>query len=197
MKLYNHALSGHCHKVRLLFSLLGRDYETVDIDIPGGEGRSPAYLAINPLGTVPALADGDIRLRDSHAILTYVASRYGDGAWVPKEPAALARVVQWLSFAANELHNGPHLLRLNRLLGAPIDVAAARSTADKALAVLDEHLAGHEWLELGRPTIADLACFPSTALAGDGGLSLEPYTNVRVWIDRIKALPGYVSMPGL
>lgn len=197
MQLYEHALSGHCHKVRLLLGILGRDYERIEVDIPAGGGQAPDYLALNPLGTVPALVDGDVRLRDSHAILAYLGGRYGGEAWLPRDPADLARVVQWLAFAANELHNGPHLLRLKRLLGVPVDLAAAQATTDKALGVLDRHLAGRSWLELGRPTVADIACFPSTALAGDGGVDLRPYAEVRGWIERIRALPGFVSMPGL
>jgi len=59
------------------------------------------------------------------------------------------------------------------------------------------HLSDRLWLELDRPTIADIAVFPFVALAGDGGIDLAPYPHVRAWIARIQALPGYVPMKGL
>ena len=65
------------------------------------------------------------------------------------------------------------------------------------LTIIDKHLADRDWLELNRATIADIACFPYIALAHEGGITLEPYPNILIWIDRIKSLPNYISMPGL
>jgi glutathione S-transferase len=65
------------------------------------------------------------------------------------------------------------------------------------LAVMNEHLGGHDWLALDRPTIADLACYPYVALAHEGEISLQDYPAVRAWMARIGALPGYVGMPGI
>jgi glutathione S-transferase len=62
---------------------------------------------------------------------------------------------------------------------------------------MESHLKKNQWLALGRPTIADIACMPYVALANEGGLSLAPYPGICAWIDRIKALPGFVSMPGV
>lgn len=58
-------------------------------------------------------------------------------------------------------------------------------------------LDNRDWLELGPPTIADIACFPYTALAGEGGITLAPYPNVLRWLERMKQLPGFISMPGI
>jgi glutathione S-transferase len=65
------------------------------------------------------------------------------------------------------------------------------------LAVIDRHLAQRQWLELDRPTIADIACFPYIALAADGKISLNDYPNLVSWIDRVKQLPSFIGMPGL
>jgi glutathione S-transferase len=62
---------------------------------------------------------------------------------------------------------------------------------------LDQHLAERTWLELGHPTIADVAVFPYVALAGDGQIDLSPYANVLSWIERVKKLPGFVGMIGI
>ena len=198
MRLHAHPLSGNSHKVRLLLGALALPYEEMAVDIPAGAHRAEAFLRLNPLGQVPVLEDGEITLRDSQAILAYLARRYDpSAAWLPEDAAGLGRVQQWLSFAANEIHHGANLARLHFLLGVPVDLAATQQRAHNALALLDRHLEGREWLELGRPTVADLACFPYAALAPEGQVPLDPYPHLRAWIGRVKALPGYVAMPGL
>ncbi|MCY1546583.1 hypothetical protein D9M68_825860 [compost metagenome] len=67
-----------------------------------------------------------------------------------------------------------------------------------ALQLLDTHLAANLWLAQGRqPSIADIAVYPYAALAGDGGIDLTPYAHLNAWFARIRALPGYIGMPGL
>jgi len=90
MKLHEVALSGNCHKVRLLLSMLGLSYESVAVDLAAGEHHTPAYLALNPFGEVPTLVDGDVAIRDSQAILVYLASCYGGERWWPQDPVRLA-----------------------------------------------------------------------------------------------------------
>jgi glutathione S-transferase len=195
--LFGHPLSGNTHRVRMLLSILKLPYEEVSVDIPAGEQRRPEFLKLNPLGLVPVLIEGERSVRDSHAILFYVAAKYGADEWMPKDPESMASVMQWMSFSANEIQNGANMARLHFLLGAPIDLSAAQSKAKHALQLVNEHLQNRDWLELGRPTLADLACYPYLALAEEGKVSLADYANVRDWITRIKALPGYVAMPGL
>lgn len=87
IRLYEFALSGNCHKVRLMLSLLGLPYESVLVSGANREHKSAAFLAMNPLGQVPVLTDGDLVVRDSQAILVYLASRYGGPTWWPQDPA--------------------------------------------------------------------------------------------------------------
>ncbi|MDI1483823.1 glutathione S-transferase family protein [Polyangium sp. y55x31] len=197
MKLYSHPLSGNSHKVRLLLSMLRLEHEEIVVDLLKGEHKTPSFLAMNPLGQVPVLVDGDETLRDSQAILVYLARKYGGEAWLPSDPAGMARVVQWLSFAANEVHHGPFLARLHFLLGVQLDLGLAQDRSRAALDVLDAHLAKRSWLEHDRPTIADIAVFPYVGLVREGKVQLDDYRNVIAWIERIRALPGYVPMQGL
>ena len=69
MKLYDREQSGNCHKVRLLLSMLGLEYERVPVDLGSGEHRKPEFLRLNPRGQVPTLTDGDVTVWDSQAIL--------------------------------------------------------------------------------------------------------------------------------
>ena len=197
IKLYRHPLSGHSHRVQLLLSLLGRPTELIDVDLRAGAHKQPQFLALNTFGQVPVIDDGGTIVADANAILVYLARKYGGEAWLPGHPAQAGAIVQWLSLAANELHHGPHLARLHFLLGVDLNLAAAQEQTRQVLRLLESHLATRTWLELERPTVADLACFPYVGLAPEGKVSLEPYPAVRAWIDRVKALPNYPSMPGL
>jgi glutathione S-transferase len=198
MKLYTHPLSGNAHKVRLLLSALGLDYEPIVVDLGAGAHHKSDFVAKNPRGQVPVLEDADVRLYDSQAILVYLARRYDrEDRWLPVDPGAQAVIQQWLSFAANELHNGVHLARFHYLLGADVPLENATAVGLRSLNLLERHLATRPFLEFGRVTLADLACFPPVGLAPEGKISLAGFPNVRGWIDRIKALPYYVDMPGL
>ena len=111
IKLYRFALSGHAHRAELLLSLLGLPFDAIDVDLPKGEHKRPEFLAMNPFGQVPVIDDGGTVVADSNAILTYLALRYGDPSWLPRDPLGAARVQRWLSVAAGPLAYGPARVR--------------------------------------------------------------------------------------
>ena len=195
MQLYDFDLSGNCYKVRLMLGLLRQPYERVPVDLRGGEQRSEAFLRLNPKGQVPVLVDGEAVIADSQAILVYLARRYGEGHWLAQESAAEARVQFWMSTAANEVQNGVATARLVKFFGFPGDYEVAYEKAQALLELLDNHLAGRDWLEGERPTVADVAVYPYVALAPDGEVSLQDAPNVRRWIAGIEALSGYTPLP--
>ena len=197
MKLYDLELSGNCYKVRLFAALAKIPLEMVPVDFMGGEHKRPPLTNLNPWGELPILEDGKVVLRDSQAILVYLAAQYGDENWLPRDATGLGEVMQWLSTSANEIQNGPGAARLVDKFGYAIDKANTLQRADRILPLIEAHLAAHQWLALGRPTIADCAVMPYVALAPEGGIALEAYPNIRQWIARIKALPGFIPMPGI
>ena len=197
IKLYDTKVSGNCYKVRLFLSVLSLKHELVSIDLKGCEHKSPEFQSLNPLSQVPVLVDGDVTIHDSQAILTYLARRYGGDSWFPNDPQSLARVVQWLSIAANELEHGPYAARLANDLKLPIDLPPAQERAHEILSVMEGHLAERTWLELECPTIADIACYPAIALAPRGDISLDLYPSVKAWLKRVTQLRGYKPMPGI
>ncbi len=195
IRLYRHPLSGHAHRVELFLSLLGCRFETIDVDLVGGAHKSPEFLARNPFGQVPVIEDGDLTIADSNAILVYLASRYDtSGRWLPRDPVPAAHVQQWLSVAAGQLASGPAAARLVSLFGAKLDHDRAKTIATGLYGVLDRHLAGRRFLVGDKPTIADIAIYSYTAHAPEGGVSLEPYREVRAWLARVESLPGFVAM---
>lgn len=197
LKLYDLEVSGNCYKVRLLASLLGVPLELVPVDFMAGAHKKSPLIDINPFGEVPTFQDGDLVLRDSQAILVYMARKWSGEAWLPTEAASMAKVVSWLMVAENDIARGPNDARLHDKFGYKLDVALAREKSARILGIMDAHLKDNEWLALGRPTIADIACMPYVALGHEGGVSLQPYPAVQAWLDRVKALPGFIGMPAI
>jgi len=197
MKLYHTELSGNCHKVRLMLSLLEIEHERVLIDLVNGEHKSTDFLKLNPLGQVPVLIDGDTLIRDSQAILVYLTRKYKREDWLPLEAESMAKVMQWLSFAANEINTSLFIARLHFRFGMDFDWETAQQKGKQVLQIINNHLQNRNWLECNSATIADIACYPYVGLAPEGKVALEPYPNILAWIDRIKQLPNYEAMPGL
>jgi glutathione S-transferase len=197
MRLYDRDVSGNCYKVRLLCSLLNVPVELIDVDISEGAHKRSPLIDLNAFGQLPILEDGGLILRDSQAILVYVARRFGGAPWLPVDPASMALVMQWLMVAENEIARGPGDARLHDKFGVKLDVALARERATRILTIMDGHLSGKQWLVLDRPTIADVACMPYVALGREGGVTLESCPAVLGWVERIKKLPGFIGMPGI
>jgi len=79
-------------------------------------------------------------------------------------------------------------------LNYPRDLEKLQAGAHRVFKIMAARLAD---LELGHPTIGDIACFPYTAMAVEGGIDLTPYKHVRAWVERMKRLPGFIPMPGI
>jgi glutathione S-transferase len=197
MKLHDLELSGNCYKVRLLCALLDVPITLVPVDFLGGEHKGERFTKLNPFQELPVLEDEGLVLRDSQAILVYIARKYGTERWLPTSAAELAHVMEWLSTAANDVARGPNDARLHDLFGYSLDIDVARKKAHRVLGVLEIHLTSREWLAVAWPTIADIACFPYVALAPQGGVPLTDYPAVHRWLKRIKALPNFIPMPGI
>lgn len=201
IKLYDLERSGNCYKVRLLMSLLDIDYEKIAVNLARGEQKQAEFLALNPRGQVPVLVtDANKVIWDSTAILVYLARRFGGEAWLPLDSEGLAEVAQWLAFEQNESRYGVGRARAIVTKSPTVfaqtgNLAECQAIGRKALAVLELRLKDHPWLAAPRPTIADIACFPYTAMAPDGGIALDPYPAVRAWIGRVQALPRYIPLP--
>ncbi len=196
ISLYGTLLSGHTHRVELLLRMLGLPFKFVET--PAAVRQSAEFRALNPLGQIPVLKDGDLVLADSNAILVYLARKYGqDTQWLPEDPVGASRVQRWLSIAAGEVKYGPGNARLITLWQRPGDIAQATEIARDLLRFMEGHLSagGDGYLAAGHATLADLACYSYVSHAPEGRISLEPYPAVRAWIRRVEALPGFRPMP--
>ena len=195
IRLHTTLLSGHGHRVKLFLTMLDLPFTTIELDMAAGDNRKPAHLALNPLGEVPVIEDGDVVLSDSNAILVYLASKYGDPSWLPQDPLGAAAVQRWLSLAAGKIAYGPCTARLVTVFGAPHHLETAQKIAVNLFKVLDDELRDKPFAVGQTPTIADIAAHSYIAHAPEGGISLEPYPHIRAWLKRIEALPRFLPMP--
>jgi glutathione S-transferase len=191
MRLHDYAASGNCFKVRLLLALLGLEYERVPIDIFAGETLTDAFAALNPARTTPVLElDDGTALPESAAILWYLAE---GSAYLPDDRLERARVVQWLCFE-RALTPAVAGARFQIMTGRTDDETPLLLDKGRAtLATLDRRLDGRDWVATDAPTIADIALFAYTHVAGDAGFELAEYPSTTAWLNRIHALPGYVD----
>lgn len=194
IKLYDFPLSGHAHRARLFLSLLRVPHRIVNVDLRKGEHKTAEFLARNFLGQVPVLEDDNITVRDSNAILVYLANKFAP-EWNPTDPAAAAEVQAWLTTASKEIVSTVGAARLVTVFKAQHDHGQLIDQSHALLRQLDKHLEDREWLAIDRPTIADVSAYSYLSVAPEGGVELGAYPNVRDWLKRIEALQGFVAMP--
>jgi glutathione S-transferase len=195
--LYGYPLSANTHKIRILLSLLELPFEERLVDLARGDQRKPDFLALNPAGQVPVLIDADIKISDSHAILVYLARKYGGQSWYSEDPQEQALIMQWLFFDANEIHNGVGYARNHFAFGAPGDGPALIKRARAAMSVVEQRLKDRDWLELGRPTLADLCCAQLLSVAEDTGIELSAFPHINRWLQKMGGIKGYMQMQTL
>ncbi|PDT50285.1 glutathione S-transferase family protein [Sinorhizobium fredii] len=193
MQLYYHPLSGHAHRARLLLSLLGLEHDLVLVDLARREHKQEPFLKLNPFGQVPVLDDGGTIICDSNAILVYLAKTTGRTDWLPEDPQGAAAVQRWLSVAAGQIAHGPAQARLINVFKAPYRPEEVIPRSHAILTLIEAGLEGRGWIATDRPTIADVALYSYVARAPEGDVDLQPYANIRAWLERIEALPGFVD----
>ena len=194
IKLYLTDVSGNSYKVRVLASILGVSYEKVYVDWPSREHKSPAFLKLNPRGQVPVMEVEGKVLWDSTAHLVYLARKFGGEGWLPTDALGMAEVMNWMAFAQNEIYFGLQWARGVIVYGIPGNLEQFQGHGRKALEILEGHLDRHDWLALGHPTIADIACYPYVKRAPQGRIPLDPYPNVNAWLGRCEALDGWLKL---
>ncbi|MEL6204205.1 MAG: glutathione S-transferase family protein [Pseudomonadota bacterium] len=203
IKLYCFGESGNAYKAALPLELSGLDWEPVFVDFFNGEARGPDYRAINPMGEVPTMVDGDLTLTQSGIIQDYVTEKTGRfGGQDATERREIWRWVLWDNHKLSGMA-GPLRFLMNFL--APekrsADVIAFHQGRLKAsYGVLDAHLAGRTWIVGDGPTHADFSACGYLFYSEPFGFDRADWPNIDAWLGRIAALPGwkhpYDLMPG-
>ncbi len=198
--LYTTPLSANGRKPLALSHALGLAPETRLVNVYAGEGRTPEFLAINPLGKIPALVDGDFTLAESNAMLVYIAERYGRSRFFSVDPRARAGILRWLFWEASAWQ--PALASAlapcvgHRLLpkvlpapSAPPDWKSAQLTP--LLAYLDAELESRAFLCGSNVTIADFSVAGMTTYFRHTEFPSSAWPNLSAWLARIEALEAW------
>lgn len=196
MKLY-YATTLSPRKACAVARHLSSPVEFVPVDLGRGEHLQPPYLAINPNGKVPALTDGDRVLWEANAIMCHLADKAGSDLW-PHDGRQI-EIVRWFSWDADffSRYAGTlyfeHLIKPRFGLGEPDPAAIAGALGDfrRYARVLDDHLKGRDWLVGDGMTVADFAVAVTLPYAGQAGIPLDEFPEIRRWHDRLNELDAW------
>jgi glutathione S-transferase len=193
--LFDYGPSANCLKVRVLLRQLGVEHERVGVDIFAGESRTDEYRVLNPAGRTPAFRLDDGRaIGESNAILLFFAE---GTPLLPADAVERAHVQQWLFFEQNLLEPNAGTARFWRLTGRerqqPQAFELRRAAGEDALRILDEYLAGRDFLVAGRYSVADIALYAYTHVAAEAGIDMSAYPSIGPWLARVEATDGFVN----
>ncbi len=201
LKLYGHArrTAANILKIRAALSEASAGYEYVVVDLAHGEQKTPGYLALNPHGKVPVLVDDDFVLPESDAILWYVAEKYPNAGLLPADGRGRARVLEWCDFASSGLYVWSYEHFIHTSHAEPADRSAwvagrARASLDRALAVLEQRLAGRAFVASESLSIADSGVAAvSLMLETRSQVELGTYPNIAAHYRSITARPAWIK----
>ncbi|WP_315924275.1 glutathione S-transferase family protein [Mesorhizobium sp. SP-1A] len=199
--LYGMIDSGNCYKPRLLMAKLGIPFANVEVSSHTGDTRRPDYVAKNPNAMVPLLElDDGRRIAESNAILLYLAE---GTRFLPEDRYERAMAYQWLFF--EQYSHEPYIAVRKALLifperakdATPERLAATLERGNKALGVMNQHLARNDFFAGNACSVADIALYAYTHTADQGGFQLDAYPAVTAWLKRVETDPGHVPIEWL
>lgn len=197
MQVYADPITVNCRKVLAGLDFLEVPFERVHVDYFKGEQKEPAYLAVNPNASVPALRDGDFTLWESNAILQYAADKAGRDSAYPRDLQKRADINRWLLWESSSWFPSTYVFLVENcvkpLLGAEADPAVLDAQAvqfHKLAGILDARLANSRWVCGDAPTIADIALAAPIHLHPYQKLPLADHPHLQRWMtQQVEKLP--------
>ncbi len=197
LTLFGNLDSGNVHKVQMILARIGEAYRRVDVAQTKDEPRQEKFLAINPMGKVPAVLRQDGRVISESGAILYCFSQ-GTRLW-PVGTDVQTEVLRWMFF---EQYSHEPSLAVMRYLSHFVDdpglhverVAELRLKARRALAVMESRLRDNEWLAAGNCTIADYALYPYTRTADSVGFQSAAFPGIEKWLARIESQPEFIPL---
>ena len=168
----------------------GMPYEAVLTDITTGAQKTPEYLAINPMGKVPALKDGEVSVAESAAIIAYIAEKYPAADLAPAigDPTR-AKYLQWMFFAANI---EAAITQIFTKIEMPT-MSAGWGSADQVFDVLDKAVDTGPWLLGEQFTAADIVIGSGINFAVRGFKMVPTRPSFDRYLDRCAARPAFIA----
>jgi len=197
IRLYDYLPSGNGYKVRLLLTQLSIPFERIELDILKGTTRTPEFLQKNLNGRIPVVElEGGRFLAESNAILFYFAE---GTPFLPVDRWQRAQTLQWMFFEqySHEPNIATSRFWLQHLELTPERKAALaqkRPLGYAALDVMEKHVTGRSFFVGEQYSIADIALYAYTHVAGEGGFDLAQYPNIRAWLERVRSQPKHIPI---
>ncbi len=198
LKLY-YAPGTCAQAVRIALHEANAPHEAVRVDFASGEQRSPAYLAINPKGRVPALVTEHGVLSETPALLMYVAQRFPEARLAPTDPFALARMQELHSYLASTVHVAhAHRPRASRWADEPEAQAAMQRKVPTNMAecfgvIERHHLGDGPWVLGEQYTVADGYLYTVAGWLKGDGVDIAQFPKVHAHFQRMGERPAVVA----
>jgi glutathione S-transferase len=197
-KLLGRQTSGNVQKVLFMLEEMGAAYERQDYGRQFENTQTAEYKALNPTSKVPTLVDGDTVIWESNSILRYLA-RSGASHLTGSTPAEKSQVERWMDFLLAAVNPG-YLAAFKGAKLAPEEQAPDYKDQIKDLVaqlkLIDDHLAGNDFLALGKLTIADIACGPILKRCVDFKIDRPALPNVERWVASLSTRPAFQKATG-
>ena len=198
--LHEFALSGNCYKIRLTASHVGAVLQRREYDILKLETRTPEFVSnVSANARIPVLQIGDRFLPESNAACFWLADA---SPLIPIDRFERADMLHWMNW--EQYFHEPHIGTMRFLRAFLFEenwseeqraaMPMRTKMGDRALRLMEAHLATRKWFVGDTPTLADLCLYPYTSTAEEGGFDLARYPNVTRWLAGVAALPAHVTI---
>ena len=198
LTLWGRATSSNVMKVIWLLEEMGHPYERIDAGLSFGRTATPEYRAMNPLGVVPSIVDGDLTMFESNAILRYLCTAYGQNSPLfPDDARARGRIDQWMDFQQTALSRTQSTVFQGLIRIAPekrdwTAIHAAIADGNKIWGIINDRLGRQDYVATGDFTIADI----TFGVHVHRWLNLDipgkiEQPNLSRWYDRLLTRPAY------
>ncbi|MEP6344074.1 MAG: glutathione S-transferase family protein [Maricaulaceae bacterium] len=199
-KIYYHPLSFPSLTVVFAAEAMGIDYERKIIDLPAGEHKSEAYLAVNPYGKIPAMSDGDFNLSETSAIVRYLALRENSSLY-GGDLQQQAKIDQWVDFIVQHIRQNVGRVHFNRVIGPMLGATTDSKMIDLGLNFLAKNLPIIEaQLEAGKyvcgddMTLADMTLIASLEPADMAEIDLSAYPALQAYLKSVRGETFYTNV---
>jgi maleylacetoacetate isomerase len=199
MRLHSFPASSASYRVRIALHLKGAPFETVTVNLTGGEHRLPAYRRINPLGRVPALELDDGRvITQSLAIIDYLEQAYPEPPLYPADPVTRARALGVALIITADVHPLTNVVTMNYLRDQMGQDDAARERwramwVRNGLVAINEMIDGGRFCFGARPTVADVCLVPQVLNARRYKIDISDLAKVLAADEAARALPAFAA----
>ncbi len=195
IKLYACLGSGNCFKAWLALQQINKPFDFQLIDVLAGEQKSPAYLAVNPMGVVPYMVTADgIGIGESNAMLWYLGE---ETSLMPDTKEERATALKWMFFEQSKLEPFISPARFFTTIVPEMKaeqaekIAQWQESAKPGLSFLNEHLKRYEFMLSSGYSLADISVFGYTHVIDEAGLPFADYPAIARWKSAVEATAGF------